>query len=161
MHIQLHWTGAQLKGREEVSPALFENWKDSPEFWKKGPDCDHLWVKFSIQNIVLRECRREIFSGGASFSCFFWRNVYRSALVPHTHSPFLFAKHSILNFWQCSEYVSVSITAQEFVQWPYGMYHALDTFRILAHSALCFFRYMKAYSIIFSIRAYSRIFRHY
>ena len=39
---------------------------------------------------------------------------------------------------------------------------ASDIFRILAYSALCFFRYMLAYSIIFSvIKTYSDMLRHY
>ena len=33
---------------------LFENWKKCHDIWKKGPDCVHLWVTFSIQNLVLR-----------------------------------------------------------------------------------------------------------
>ena len=35
----------------------------------------------------------------------------------------LFAKHSIINVSLCSEYVSVSITAQWFVQWPHTLYY--------------------------------------
>ena len=35
-------TGAQLGGRGETSPALFENRKKCPDFGKKGPDCVHL-----------------------------------------------------------------------------------------------------------------------
>ena len=39
---------------------------------------------------------------------------------------------------------------------------ASDTFRILVYSALFFFRYMQAYSVVFSvIKAYSSILRHY
>ena len=67
-------TGMQLGGREETSPALFENQKTCPDFGKKGPGCVHLWVKFSIQNVVLRISRRKIskmFPCGASFSCIF------------------------------------------------------------------------------------------
>ena len=44
-------------------------------------------------------------------------------LVAQLHSGiFIFSKCSTLNVWQCSEYVSVSITAQLFLQWPYVMY---------------------------------------
>ena len=46
-------TSAQLRERREGSPALLENRKKCPNFGKKGPDCVHLWVKFSIQNVVL------------------------------------------------------------------------------------------------------------
>ena len=54
-------TGAQLGrgGGGKASPALFENRKKCPDFGKKGPDCVHLWVKFSIQNVVLRVSRRK------------------------------------------------------------------------------------------------------
>ena len=39
---------------------------------------------------------------------------------------------------------------------------ATDTLRILAYSVLCFFRYMPAYQIIFSvIKVYSHILRHF
>ena len=33
--------------------------KKCPDFWKKGSVCVHLWVKFSIQNAVLRVSRRK------------------------------------------------------------------------------------------------------
>ena len=45
--------------RREASPALFENWKKGPVFRKKGLDCVHLWIKFSIQNVFLRVSRRK------------------------------------------------------------------------------------------------------
>ena len=41
-------TGAQLGERGEASPAFFENRKNSSDFWKKGLDCVHFWVKFPI-----------------------------------------------------------------------------------------------------------------
>ena len=58
MHIQGYWcifnhtplTGTQLRGRREASPALFENRKKCPDFWK-NLDFVNPWVKFSIQNI--------------------------------------------------------------------------------------------------------------
>ena len=52
--------------RGEASPALF--WKP-----KKCPDCVHLWVKFSIQNVVLKLSRRKnsnILPCGAFFLVF-------------------------------------------------------------------------------------------
>ena len=73
MHIQ-PLTGAQLQGREEASSVLFENRKKCPDFGEKGPDCVHLWVKLSIQNVILRVCGRKnskIFSCWDSFSCVF------------------------------------------------------------------------------------------
>ena len=67
-------TGAQLRGREETSTALFENQKWRPDFGKKDLDCVHLWVKFSIQNILLGVSRRKnskMFPCEALFSCVF------------------------------------------------------------------------------------------
>ena len=64
-------TDAYLRGRGKASPALFENRKNYPDCGKKSPDCFDLWVKFSIQNVVLRESRRnfsKIFLCGGSFS---------------------------------------------------------------------------------------------
>ena len=64
-------TGAQLGWRGEVYPALSENRKKGLDFWKKGLNCNHLWVNFSIQNVALRVSRRKnckMFSCGASFS---------------------------------------------------------------------------------------------
>ena len=40
-------------------PALSWKVKKVLWFWKKGPDCVHLWVKFSIQNVVLTVSRRK------------------------------------------------------------------------------------------------------
>ena len=53
--------------RGEVFHVLFEN-------WKMCPDCFHLWVEFSIQNIALRASRRKkfkMFPCGASICCDF------------------------------------------------------------------------------------------
>ena len=61
-------TGAQLRRRGEASPAFFENGEKYLQ--KEGPYC--YWVKFSIENIVLRVSRRknlEMFPCGTSFSC--------------------------------------------------------------------------------------------
>ena len=79
------------------------------------PDCVYLWVKFSIQNVVLMVPRRKkiqnISLWVAFFLCF-WRNVYWSALFPwNFHCPekirrvclqssiILFGKCSILNVY--------------------------------------------------------------
>ena len=42
-------------------PALpfFENWKKVPNFWKKCPGCDHLWVKFLIWNAICKSFQGE------------------------------------------------------------------------------------------------------
>ena len=45
-----HWHATREEW--EASPALFKNRRKCPDFLKKGPDCVHLWVKFSIQNVV-------------------------------------------------------------------------------------------------------------
>ena len=122
--------GIQLGGRGRSPLPLFENQK-CLGFGKKGPDCVHLCVEFSIQNAnsrVFRWKNSKMFpclQGLFSFFLFFWQNVYCSVLVPRNlpcpekfviaHLPsgtILFAKHSILIAWQCSEYVSASITMQ-------------------------------------------------
>ena len=51
-------TGAQLGRRGETCPAPFENKKSVLILEKRDPDCVHHWVKFSIQNVVLRVSRR-------------------------------------------------------------------------------------------------------
>ena len=122
-------TDIQLGEGRRPPLLFFEIWKKCPDFGKKGPDCVNLWVKFSIQNIVLRVSARKnskMFPSGAFFHemCFWW-NAYQSALVPwnlpcrekclvvHLHSVIiLFVKYSIVNVWQASRYFSVSITAQ-------------------------------------------------
>ena len=67
-------------------PCTFLKIKKSTDFGKKGPDCVHLWVKFYIQNVVLRVSKKrnsKKFPCGTFFSCvFFLQNVYESALVP-------------------------------------------------------------------------------
>ena len=50
---------------------FFENRKKCPDLGKKGPDCALPWVKFSIQNVVLKVSRiknAKIFPSGAFFS---------------------------------------------------------------------------------------------
>ena len=52
---------------------FFENRKKHPDFGKEGPDSVHLWVKYSIQNVVLRVSRRKnskIFPAGPFFLVF-------------------------------------------------------------------------------------------
>ena len=67
MHNQPHSQGAL--------PCLFwKSKKEYPDFGKKGSDCVHLWVKFSIQSAALRVSRRKnskMFPCKASFSCVF------------------------------------------------------------------------------------------
>ena len=167
-HIHRHPT----RREGEVSPALIWKSRKCPGFGKKGPDCVNLWVTFSIQNANLRvfgwknskmfPCLQGLFS----FS-FFWQSVYWSVLVPQNlpsaekiliaHLPsgtILFARHSILSVWQCSECDLMLCTTSECT--------TSDIFRILAYSELCLFRYMQNYSIILNIiKAYSCILKHF
>ena len=82
--IHTHWQAT--KGREggRGLPYPFLKISKMLWFWEKGPDCVHLWIKFSIQNVVLRVSRRKnsnMLPCRTFFSCF-WQMVHRSALVP-------------------------------------------------------------------------------
>ena len=64
--------GAQLGREGGGRPPLpfFEYQKKCPDFAKKGPDCVHSYIIFTIQNVVLRVSRRkisEIFAAGLFF----------------------------------------------------------------------------------------------
>ena len=64
-------TGAELEGNKGAPQTFFENRKKCPDFGKMFPD---LWVKFSIQNVVLRVSRTKkfkIFHCGGFFSYVF------------------------------------------------------------------------------------------
>ena len=90
----------------------------------KIENCVHLWVRFSIQNVILGVSSRKnskMFPCVAFFFLCFWWNVYRSATFPQNlpyHEQFLvarlhwriilFANGFLLNIWQCSEYVCLS-----------------------------------------------------
>ena len=101
------------------------------------------------------------------FFVFFWQSVYWSVPIPQNlpsaekiliaHLPsgtILFARHSILSVWQCSECDLMLCTTSECT--------TSDIFRILAYSELCLFRYMQNYSIILNIiKAYSCILKHF
>ena len=71
-------------GGERGRPPLpyFENRKKVPRFCKKCPDRDHLWVKFSIQNVILRISRIKKLKFFPAFFFCFWQNVYKSASIP-------------------------------------------------------------------------------
>ena len=67
-------TGAEPGGKRGGLPNPFWKSKKVPWFWKKGPDCVHLWGKFFIENVVLRVSRRKNFKTfpcGTSISCVF------------------------------------------------------------------------------------------
>ena len=58
---------------EEASSALFENQKRCSDFGNKSLDCFNLWIRFSIQNVVLRVSRKKnpkCFPGGSLFLVF-------------------------------------------------------------------------------------------
>ena len=74
---------------------LFWKSKKVPWFWEKGPDCIHLCVKFSIQNVVLKvskEKNSKIFPCGAFFSCVFDEMFFK---VPKFHK----TTSALKNFW--------------------------------------------------------------
>ena len=55
-------------------PCFFKNRKKCPDFGQKNPDCVHLWIKFSIQNVVSRVIKRKnskMFPWEAIFLVFF------------------------------------------------------------------------------------------
>ena len=69
----------------------------------------------------------------------------------------LFAKHSILNVWQCPEQDSVEITAKYFVQWPC----ALHCIRRIQNSGIFRTLLIQMYPSIFKhIKHYWDIFTH-
>ena len=79
-----HSRATQIKRRGETSPVLFENQKKCPDFGKTSIDWVNLWVKFFIQNIVLKTSRRKntkMFPCGTLFFLCYWLNFYQSALV--------------------------------------------------------------------------------
>ena len=50
---------------------FFVNKKSPLIFWEKGPDSVHQWIKYSIQNVVLRVSRKKTPEFSLPFfSCF-------------------------------------------------------------------------------------------
>ena len=73
---------AYLATRTGIQP----EWRGRPVFGKKGPHCFHLWVQFSIQNVVLRVSRRKNSKKcGVFFSCVF-DEMFIKPLVPQNLS---------------------------------------------------------------------------
>ena len=121
-------TGVKLGRRGEASTAFLKIKKEWLGFGKKCSDYIHHWVKFSIQNVVLRVYRRKnskIFPLWIFFKCYLPKCFYRSALVlqtsPHTtalqnlwlrtcNQALIFLQNapSFDNVCQCFEYISVS-----------------------------------------------------
>ena len=133
----------------------FWNQKLYPDFSKKGPDCIHLRVK-----LVLRVSRRKnfkVFSLRDLFFLCFWRNFYLSALVLQPLLPFFFAKRSILNIWQCSEYVCLDNCPVIFrVTLCYVLHQTHSEFGHIYYSVL-----FQVCAVIFNhIQCYYGIFTH-
>ena len=134
---------------------------------------ERLWLFPSLGYIfhVLRVFSRNVFLRGLFFLCF-WRNVYRSALVPHPpalKNIWLRTSTQALFSWKTIHlkcfYSFLNTSILETVRWFYALYcirHILNNYGIFN---TVFFRcigWILAYSIIFSvIKAYSHILRHY
>ena len=75
MHIWPHAQVSNQNGGGGLPFHFFENRKKNPDLGKKGPHCLHVWVKFSIQNVVLRVSRRKkakkCYTAGPFFTCVF------------------------------------------------------------------------------------------
>ena len=126
----------------------------SPLILKKGPDCVHLWIKFSIQN----ELKFPTVSLRHLFFCVFDEIFSKCPSAPALrHYSFCKTFHLkyLTVYWICLSQLLLSNLNIDLM-----LCIALDTFRILTHSELCFFRYMQRYSSIFSIiKAYSGLCR--
>ena len=115
----------------QVSPAFLKVEK-VPWFWREKKDCVHLLVIFYIQE-HLRKKPCKVFPCGA----------------------FFFLEKQMKNFWMCA-----CTQALFFFQNVYRgnfsvictvdlmLCTASDTFRILANSELCLFRYIQTYSAL-------------
>ena len=89
------FTGAQLGGRGNSPLHFYENWKKCPGFGKKDLDSLHFWIKFPIQNVVLRVFRRK---NPKMFSCrAFFPSVFNEMFIKvpqfHMTSP------ALKDFW--------------------------------------------------------------
>ena len=104
MHLYII-SGTQLEWKVgEASPTLYWKLKKVPWFWKKAPDCVHLWVKFFVQNVILRVFRRR---NSKNFSC----RVFYSGLMKC--------------LWKCPNFTEpplpwkISRRASAFIFWTY------------------------------------------
>ena len=83
--LPLLYLSRQLWGKEGGLPCPFVKFeKRALTLAKKGPNSVHLWITYSIQNVVLRVSRRKnfkIFLRGFFFLCFI-QIFCRSALIP-------------------------------------------------------------------------------
>ena len=133
------------------------------DFRIRGPNCVHLWVEFSIQNVVWRVSRKKWFPRPLFlvFLTKYWSQCSSSSshplqgpekfLIAHMHS-------GILNVWR----ISVSITAQR----VYAMYcirtiynsgiFSTVFFLFFFFSGICqYVQSYSAYSIIFILRHFN------
>ena len=88
------------------------------------------------------------------FLCF-WQNILLKCpgyLIPP--SPCFSGKCSILNVWQCSEYICLDNCLV--ICTVILCYVLHETFRILTYSELCFLRHMLKYSVIFSVMSVTK-----
>ena len=162
MHIQPHSHGCNQGGEGRPPLLSLKTARKCPNFGKKGPNCVNLWVKSSIQNVVLGVCRRKklqdvslqgLFFCSPSWPEKFWLCTCTQVIFFLQNAPSQMFD-SVLN-------TAFSITAQIFVQEPYDMYCIRHIQNFGIFSTLTFFRCIPIYSIIFSIiKAYSRISRH-
>ena len=80
---------------------------------------------------------------------------HENFLIAYLHSDIiLFAKRSILIVWQYSEYASVSITAQYFVQWPY----TISSIRHIQNSGI--FSTLFFWGICHQVQSHSLLLKH-
>ena len=145
-------------------------------FWEKDFDCVHLWVKFSMKNVVLRETERKTLKYFPEGKYVFDKIFIHVPWFHNHHSPPALkisgwvpaVRH--YSFWQMFflTQMFVSVLSTLYQQLLSNLYSdvmlstAVDKFKILVNSAVSFPRYKLAYSIISSvIKAYSCIFRHF
>ena len=70
IHIKAHTQARNQEGTKGLPSPFWKLKKRAMGLEKKGPDCVHFWVKFSIQNVVLRLCR------GKTPKCFSARHFF-------------------------------------------------------------------------------------
>ena len=149
----------------EASPLFFKNRKKCHGFWKKSPDNVQLWVKFSIQNVVLRISTKKTpkcFPAGPLFLVFLTKFLSNCLILTNfclctrTQVLFFLAKHSILNVWQSSEYVCLD-NCSVIVQRSYAIY----CIRHIKNSGIFNTLLFQVYARIFNrIQRYWDIFTH-
>ena len=151
----------KLGGEEERLPLPFlkiEKGERCPDFGKNSPDCFGLWVKFFVQNVVLRVSRKKIskmFRSGSSFSCvfdMFLKCLSKWPISTNPHTTLCALKKIFIFFWKtlylkclsvfwirlCFDKCSVICTMTL-------CYVKQKTHSEFWHIQYCFFRYMPEY----------------